>query len=239
MVPRFFAPDIDPANATVALSQDESHHARHVLRLRAGDAVGVFDGRGREWTASVRSIAARKVTLELRAARKAMSEPPVAVTLATALLKGDRMDAVVRDATMLGVSAIVPLITAHVVVPKAARTASAVERWRRIAVASAKQCGRAVVPAIYSPTAVATALHANAPCKILTAEPGTAPSRTVPAHPPGPAWLFVGPEGGWSSEEIDQAHRVGAVPITLGPRTLRADAAPIVALSVLWTTWGW
>jgi 16S rRNA (uracil1498-N3)-methyltransferase len=239
MVPRFFAPEIDPDAPTVTLSDEESHHARHVLRLRFGDVVGVFDGRGREWTASVQLVAARRVILALRDVRKAVPEPPVAVTLAAALLKSDHMDAVVRDATMLGVVAILPLLTTHVVVPKAARTSSAIVRWQRVAVSSAKQCGRAVVPEVREPVQFRDALSAIAASKLICVEPGTASSRTVPPAPPRDAMLLIGPEGGWAAEEIDQALEAGAIPISLGSRTLRADAAPIVALSMLWTTWGW
>ena len=239
MGPRFFAPEIDPDAPTVTLSEEESHHARHVLRLRFGDVVGVFDGRGREWTASVQLVAARRVILALRERRKALQEPPVSVTLAVALLKGDHMDAVVRDATMLGVAAIVPLLTTHVVVPKAARAPVATARWQRVAIASAKQCGRAVVPEVHGPAPLRIALKAPAACRVMCIEPGTASSRTLPAAAPRDAMLLIGPEGGWTAEEIDQAQGAGAIPITLGPRTLRADAAPIVALSMLWTSWGW
>ena len=238
MLPRFFTPGIDPAAPTVTLSEEESHHARHVMRLRFGDVVGVFDGRGREWTASVQLVAARRVILALREPRAAAAEPPVAVTLGVAMLKGDHMDAVVRDATMLGVTAIVPLVTAHVVVAKAARTAAAVERWRRVAIASAKQCGRAVVPDVRAPMVFRDALE-TASCKLICVEPGSAPARVVPREAPRDAWLLTGPEGGWAADEIEQAVGAGAIPITLGARTLRADAAPIVALSMLWTTWGW
>ena len=240
MTPRFFAPEMDPAHATVALSDDESHHARHVLRLRTGDSVTVFDGRGREWSASVQTITARKVVLAIGGARHPRTEPRVLVTLAAAILKGDHMDAVVRDATMLGVAEIVPLMTERVVVPKARMKAS-LTRWHRVAVASAKQCGRAVVPEIGPAIALAEALQlASASCAVMCVEPTLGTSGTaLPSVPPTTAWLFTGPEGGWSSDELVRAQHAGARPLTLGARTLRADAAAIVALSVLWTTWGW
>jgi 16S rRNA (uracil1498-N3)-methyltransferase len=170
-------------------------------------------------------------------------EPAVHVVLAIGLLKGDQMDAVVRDATMLGVAAIEPLITAHVAVAgKARESDKAVARWLRVAVASAKQSGRAVVPRIDPPAPLATVLRENLCDELFIAvEPRAARAGIEkPANrPPKKALVLVGPEGGWSDEEIGLARSAGAQVKQLGPRTLRAEAAPIVLLSALWTEWGW
>jgi 16S rRNA (uracil1498-N3)-methyltransferase len=158
-IPRFYAPDAAETGATVRLSADEAHHLTRVLRFGIGDVVTVFDGAGREWSARVAATSRGATIVELFAPTTPAAEPPVRVTLAVGLLKGDQMNAVVRDATMLGAAAIVPMATAHVAVAGRGRQSqAAVERWQRVAVASAKQSGRAVVPSISATTAFAEVL---------------------------------------------------------------------------------
>ena len=148
-VPRFFAPATSDARGLVSLPSDEAHHLARVLRLGVGARVRVFDGRGREWDGTVASAGKSSAAIEVGAEVTPAAEPPVRVTLAVGILKGDQMDAVVRDATALGASRIVPMSSAHVAVAdKAWKSGAAVERWQRVAVASVKQCGRAVVPEI-------------------------------------------------------------------------------------------
>jgi 16S rRNA (uracil1498-N3)-methyltransferase len=214
----------------------------------------------------------------------------VHIVLAIGLLKGDQMDAAVRDATMLGVAEIVPMVTAHVAVSGHARdSGKAVERWTRVAIASARQCGRAVVPRIapvtpfetvvaqmvrdetimaiepaladlgtnppYVPSAdlgtnppyVRSADLGTNPPYVRSADLGTnppyVPSADLGTNPPyvrpKRALVLVGPEGGWSAAEVESARKSGAHGRQLGPRTLRAESAPIVLLSSLWTEWGW
>jgi 16S rRNA (uracil1498-N3)-methyltransferase len=242
--PRFFVPDATPSGTPLALPEDEAHHALHVLRLREGAEVGVFDGRGHEWIARVVTAGKRTgVTVELAGAVEPVAEPPVQVTLAIGLLKGDQMDAVVRDATMLGVTAMVPISTEHVVVPARVRGAGAVERWQRVAVASAKQCGRAVVPTVEPIESVTSVLERkDAGARLMCVEPRQTRARAIAVDSrarPERALVLIGPEGGWSAAEIMIAEGTGATLVHLGPRTLRAETAPTVMLSALWTVWGW
>ena len=152
MQPRAYAPDLDPSQPITALSAEESGHLVRVLRLGAGARVLVFDGRGAQYLARIATAAKDSVTLSLLEPAPPAPEPRVRLTLAQAVLKGDKMDAVVRDATMMGVSAVIPLITERTVIPRSAVELGRVrERWHRIAVASAKQCGRAIVPEIGPP----------------------------------------------------------------------------------------
>jgi 16S rRNA (uracil1498-N3)-methyltransferase len=165
----------------------------------------------------------------------------VRVTLAIGVLKGDQMETVVRDATALGVTAIVPLVSANVTVPaRAWRGRAAVDRWRRVAVASAKQCGRAVVPAVEPVAPFAAVMDSSAADLVLMCvEPSLAGSRALelPAGPAASVLALVGPEGGWSDGEVEAAVNAGARLIHLGPRTLRAEIVPTVLLSALWTRW--
>ncbi len=243
---RFYLPGAAP-RALLSLPEDEAAHAVRVLRVAPGDAVRVFDGDGHEFPAVVRSVAKGRVDVEL-----ADAVPPPApelaldVTLVMAALKGDHMDAVVRDATMLGVRTVVPLVSARAETSLAALVRGGrPERWRRVAVSSAKQCGRAVVPRIAEPVDVdgLLAVWAAEPAdrvRLICVEP-SAGSESARAHqferpPTGRVTLVVGPEGGWDAAELGRL-LAGARELRLGDRTLRADAAPIVALSALLTVW--
>jgi len=239
-IPRFFGA-VAAGASSVTLGDDEAHHLRHVLRLAAGAEVQVFDGQGHAWSGTVAEATKRAVTIAIDREVPAVREPPVRVTLCVGWLKGDQMDAVVRDATMLGVSEIVPMATAHVAVPKTAmRSDGLTDRWQRVAVASARQCGRAVVPAIGALTTFDRAIGESADSgRIICIEPPFATSSALPPAPPPSARLLIGPEGGWSPDEIAAATRAGVSCLSLGPRTLRAETAPVVALTTLWNRWGW
>jgi 16S rRNA (uracil1498-N3)-methyltransferase len=241
MLPRFLAESIDAAAGTARLTGDEARHLSQVLRLGVGDEVAVFDGSGREFRARVERAGRDGADLQLLEEFPAAPEPSVRLTLAQAALKGEKMDDVVRDATMMGVAAIEPLVTGHTAAHMKAGRAP--ERWRRIAIASAKQCRRAVVPAIGEGSAFLDWLPRDrAAMRLLLVEPSAAveghPVSTLGSTRPASASLNVGPEGGWSVGEIEAAVRSGCVPITLGRRTLRADAVPIVAIGLLQFIWG-
>lgn len=241
MLPRFLADSIDAAASSAHLDTDEARHLAQVLRLSVGDEVAVFDGAGREFRARVERIARDGADLRLIEEVAASPEPAVRLTLAQAVLKGQKMDDVVRDATMMGVSTIEPLVTEHTAAHMTPGRAP--DRWRRIAIASAKQCRRAVVPAIGVGMAAADWLgQDHAAMRLLLVEPSVAvegyPLSALAGDRPASASLLVGPEGGWSAAEIQAAISAGCVPITLGHRTLRADAVPIVAIGVLQFVWG-
>jgi 16S rRNA (uracil1498-N3)-methyltransferase len=239
---RCFVPDAAPDVAAVRLPPDEAHHLTRVLRRGVGAVVGVFNGRGDEWAGRVTAIDRAGVTVSLDRRIGAVAEPAVLVTLAVGLLKGDQMDAVIRDATALGVHAIAPIVSAQVAVPRRAwQSGGPVERWRRIAVAAAKQCGRAVVPAVRPIAAFDAVIEAAQHDLILMAlEPSASGLPEFDANAsPRTALALVGPEGGWSQEEIARAAARGARAVRLGPRRLRADLAPAVLLASLYTSWGW
>ena len=261
---RFFAPSFDPGDETVALPRDEAEHLTRVLRIGVGDMVSVFDGRGHEFLARVVSGAHRDVRVQLLSRIEPARESSVSITLAQAVLKHDKMDDVVRDAVMLGVSAIQPLVTKRTETTAAALVRGArVDRWRRVALASAKQSRRAVLPEIRTPLTIESYLADPPPAlRLMLVEPmvgsgeagesgevrgpgcfgpgrdGVEPFsvlRGVPA--PADVALLVGPEGGWEESEVAFASAAGVRLVSLGHRTLRADAAPVAALSVLHFLW--
>jgi 16S rRNA (uracil1498-N3)-methyltransferase len=239
---RFYAPALDATDETIALPDDEAQHLVRVLRLERGDHVRVFNGRGLERLARVELADTRGVVLRVAGTIDPVPELPFAVTLAQAVLKGDRMDDTVRDAVMLGVTAVQPLLTRHVAVPSAQLGRDGRrERWERIAVSSAKQCGRAVVPPIRPLRPLREVLEDTAPLRLVLVEPrahaAAQPVRELPVPSAPGAVVLAGPEGGWSSDEIEEAAAAGATLVTLGARTLRADAIALVALPVLLHHW--
>ena len=242
MLPRFLAHDLDPTRGSATLTEAEAHHLTRVLRLGVGDRVALFDGRGLEFEARVDSVARGTVTLQLERPIAAAAERNVPITLAQAILKGSGMDDVVRDATMSGVAAITPLVTEHTIAKRAA-SSHAAERWRRVAIASVKQCRRARVPEIAEPISFdAFRLRPRQGPTLMLVEPAVKgvqprPIRALLAEQPDAATLMVGPEGGWSAAEVHTAVDAGFVPITLGPMTLRADSAAFAALAALAVVW--
>src|SRR5205085_11050160 len=151
---RFFAPSLDPGDETVVLPREEAEHLSRVLRLGVGDTVSAFDGRGHEYLARVAAVrrgATGEVRLQILSRMDTPPEPSVALTLVQSVLKGDKMDDVVRDAVMLGVAAVQPMVTSRAEATVAALMRGRVDRWRRVAISSVKQCNRAVVPEIRVP----------------------------------------------------------------------------------------
>ena len=243
MLARFLAMHLDADAASARLNAEEAHHLTHVLRLRIGDEVAVFDGAGREFRARIDRAGRGGADLTLLEEIPAPAEPRVRITLGQAVLKGDGMDAVVRDATMMGVAAIQPLITMHAAAPRRAISRDgAVTRWQRIAIASSKQCRRAVVPSIEPVHGLPEWVRSHAADqRLMLVEPSAGATVTsvavIARDAPSSAALMVGPEGGWAAEEIASAADAGWTLLTLGRRTLRADAAAAIAIGILRYVW--
>ncbi len=244
MLPRFYAPDLDPELASVTLPPDEARHLTRVLRLGSGDEVAVFDGRGTEFRAVVEAAVRETASLRLLEPVSLPSPATVAIVLVQAVLKGSSMDDAVRDATMMGVEAIEPVLSAHADV-KASFIArpETLDRWRRVALASTKQCRRATLPAVHPARRLSEWLAGPVTGTRLifvepssSCQPQTVRALGAGAVPPRAA-VLLGPEGGWAADEIDAAVRSGCVPITLGPLTIRAESMPIAALAALAAVW--
>jgi 16S rRNA (uracil1498-N3)-methyltransferase len=243
-VHRFFAPGF-AVNQDVELPDEEAQHLARVLRMKPGDAIAIFDGKGHESLARVETVGARRVVVRATEPRQAAAEPPIPLTLAQALLKGDKMDRVIRDAVMLGVAAVQPFVSKRTEVPRAAlRTGVRQERWDRTVVSSVKQCGRAVVPPVLDPIDFGEMLRNTAGrTRLMFVEPSAATTGTVRelrsfegSRPVNPM-IVIGPEGGWDGAEVEAAVEAGVTLVTFGSRTLRADAAGAAALAVFQFLW--
>jgi 16S rRNA (uracil1498-N3)-methyltransferase len=220
---------------------DSSHpmHLARVLRLREGDDIEIFDGRGALRHATVLRAAPQGSVVTVGGQREAAPEPPARLVVVQGLLKGDAMDAVVRDATVLGASEVWPVTTMRTNVPARAADAAR-ERWQRVAIAAAKQCGRAVLPRIADARPVRDVIggaSADLPVRLWLSEPAAAGDRLdLPTAPSG-ICLAVGPEGGWTVEEVAAAREQGWQTWTLAPVTLRAEHVTLAALSVVRYAW--
>ena len=234
-------PVADPAE--IILSSEESHHLVAVNRARLGAIVIAFDGRGHEWTAELASDRKSAAILRVRASRT-VAPLPFEITLGQALPKGPGMDAIVRKATEIGATRIVPLESERTQVHlDGDRSDKKIEKWQTAALEAAKQCGNAFLPAVL-PVQNASAFIAAAADYDLrlvaslhpgaqSLKPTLAAFRATHGRSPRKVLWLVGPEGDFSSAEIAHALAHGFAPITLGPLVLRCETAAVYALSVL------
>ncbi|HEY7375832.1 MAG TPA: 16S rRNA (uracil(1498)-N(3))-methyltransferase [Polyangia bacterium] len=231
---RLFVPPESLHATPIVVRGDEHHHLARVLRARPGDAITLFDGAGAELAARVVRVgrAETELAAEAQAApATAGSETPL--VLLTAVPRGGRMDFLVQKCCELGVSRIVPVITARSVVrPEPDRRA----RWDKIAREAARQCGRADVPVVDAPVALPAALAVAAPALparrlVLSPDGDGRPLRALLPDRAATA-LLVGPEGGLAPAESEAAQAAGFVPVSLGPRILRVETAAMVAVAL-------
>lgn len=244
---RFYVPEAAGGGQIVALSDEEAQHLTKVLRLKAGAPIRVFDGRGTEFEAVVDKVGKHEVLVAVgRRETPTSPEPRVTLTLVQSILKGEKMDGIVRDAVMMGVATIQPVVATRSEVRLSTLVrANKRERWQKIAVASAKQSGRALVPEVLEPIDYAripptlASIQMPGPA-LMFVEPGVhiipLTLHELDAAPPSQAMVIIGPEGGWTPDEIDESSMACQF-VTLGGRTLRSDAMPVVALSALFALW--
>lgn len=241
MIPRVLAPGLPPDGGTVEVAADEASHLVRVLRLGRGAAVRVFDGAGREWDGVIDAASKTMVRIALTAPVTPAPEPRIRYAMALAVLKGDATDEAIRDAVMLGVSAVRPFVSTRVETTlQALARGHRRERWTRVAVASARQCGRATVPHVHEAVPFARLVtEVDDACRLLLVEPGLAGPFRLPADLPPPTAVTVaaGPEGGWTLEEVAAAEASGWQRLRLGGRVLRAVTAPAIALAACQAVW--
>lgn len=241
----------------VVFDRGESRHLSRVLRLRSGDTVLAADGTGREYTVRLETVGEQATGTVLGVASRA-SESPVPIALLQSVPKGDKMEAIVRAATELGVAHVVPVLTTRTVVTlEAGRWRDRARRWQRVAAEAAKQCGRAVVPTVSAPRPLADVLARDEPAELQLClwegAASTAESRAGAERPPGqplaaslppslPAGarirLLVGPEGGLSRDEVQSAQASGFTIVGVGPRILRTETAGPAIIAVLQARFG-
>lgn len=225
---RFYQPETPPLSGSLALSPEEAHHALRVLRVRTGDAVELFDGRGHAWTGTVGTLSRAEVTVTLTDEQFSPREEP-GLTLAQAWLHRDKvLDDLVRDATVLGVERICFFRASHS--EKAPKLSA---KWPRLMIESCKQCGRRWLPELTVAASVTEVLRQfGGSCMAVAAMDGPHASFSA-LQGERPVVYFVGPEGDFSADEMQALRGAGALPLTLGRYTLRSEAAATVGVTLI------
>lgn len=237
---RFFIEPIIPADETRwVLRGSDAHHLRDVLRARIGDPVLLCDGARTELRCRISALNAGDVSLEILGRSINQTEPLYAVTLFQGLPKGNKMDLIVRQAVELGVSAVVPVGFARSVLrPDSASAVRRLARWNMIAGEAAKQCGRGIVPQvlpIHDPAEAFAASNGGAACLLWEQE------KTCSIHdflsvawtPARALSIYIGPEGGITEDEVQDALSSGIQTVSLGPRILRTETAGAAVLAMI------
>jgi 16S rRNA (uracil1498-N3)-methyltransferase len=223
---RFHVPAILAAGEKVLLLDDELHHAR-VTRVRLGEAVEVFDGRGSCFVGELTEIDTSRAVVRLIEPVAQERESPLAITLAMAVIQLDNFELVLQKATELGVRSVIPLLTERLEV-RQERFRGKADRWKKIVFEAVKQSGRSLIPAIELPQSFADVMSRDGVKIVFDAD--ETPSHRPVDHPEA-ITIFIGPEGGWSEEELALAKERGALIQRLGPRRLRAETAAIVGMA--------
>lgn len=234
-MPRFFIEAVSGDRAVIT-GADGAHIARS-LRMRPGEKLTLCDGGGTDYICMIRRIAGDTVELSVEDRIRSVSEPSLSLTLYQGMPKGDKMDTVVQKAVELGAQAIVPVMTDRSISRPDERSARKKrERWEKIAFEAAKQCGRGMLPAVRDTVPFETAMRQaaeNGPVLFFYEGGGKALTEILREPFPASVSIFIGPEGGFSLEETALAEACGAIFATLGPRILRAETAPLAAVTAV------
>lgn len=233
-MPRFFAEPENINGNIITLYSDDAAHISRVLRGKAGDILTVCDGKGNDYTAEITSVSDKSVTLEIKETFVTKSEPSVRITLYQGLPKGDKIETIIQKCVELGVCGIVPVNTERCIVKiDKNKENKKMERWRKIAESAAKQSGRGIIPSVGQVVSFENALKeassmdgAVIPYEL---EEKNGLKSFLDGFKGESLAVFIGPEGGFSIDEIEKAVKSGVVPVTLGKRILRTETAGMAA----------
>jgi 16S rRNA (uracil1498-N3)-methyltransferase len=235
---RFYVPTPQIEKGMLRVEGNEVKHIRRVLRLKAGDEIIVFDSLGKEYEGTIIEETTSSVVIKIQNIFLSKRDSPLDVTLAQSLLKGEKMDYLIQKATELGVKEIIPFFSFRSVplLEKSGRLKRH-HRWGRIAIEASKQCGRGVVPKIEPLQDYSEMLQLASPgsLRLILWEREGGQLKEVLERSKEKTRIFfiIGPEGGFSQEEVEEAKRAGFIPVTLGGRILRAETTSLCLLSIL------
>jgi 16S rRNA (uracil1498-N3)-methyltransferase len=240
-VPRFYCPSPLLFGATLELPPEAAHHANRVLRLRVNDPVQVFDGVGNALDATISEISGKRVVLGKLKRCVPELNPSLHIVLAQAMCSSEKMDWVVQKATELGAVEVQPVQTQRSVAKLSSeRAEKRTEHWRSVTIAACEQCGRNRLPQVHAPQELSAwlAQMRDVTSAKFILQPEGATTLHQQARLQEKIILLIGPEGGFSADEIIMAHQVGFVSILLGPRVLRTETAALAGIAALQTLWG-
>ena len=228
----FYAPPGSITPPTLTITGSELTHMTHVMRMREGDAIRVVDGIGNSHDAIITSITRQAASCRITSRTQGLHEPSRALTLAAGMLKNpSRFDYLVEKACEIGAMRIVPLLTERTI-PRHAKT----DRWQKLCIAAMKQSGRCVLPRVLEPVTFREFISSPGEPHALKYIPhGQAEVPLTPSRTAGdaPAVVCIGPEGGFSDEEVALAQEAGFEPVSLGARRLRTETAALVACAIV------
>ena len=251
---RLFLPPEELTSDEVVITGDNARHLALVLRIETGELIEVLDGNGQKYTCTVRRVHKKEVVARIINKEPYSVESPVAVTLAQGIARGEKMDLIIQKSTELGVQRIIPVITERSQV----RNTKKLERWRKIAASASQQSGRDKIPEILEPVALKDFLSETVQMQLAGNSVSVIPTKAgiqkkeilklilsesfqeqnlkkilKAENDIKQILLLIGPEGGFSKEEITVAVETGFREVSLGPRILRTETAPIAVISII------
>ena len=236
----FFIKQSDIADAKAVVKGSDAHHIKNVLRLKPGDTIGLFDGTGLNYETRIITLLPKSVEVLVISRFSSTVESSVQMTVAQALLKDRKMDMLIRQLTELGITRWIPFFAKRSVPrPDEKRLYMRTERWKKIAKEALKQCKRCCSPEIGATISFeeVLSLGKGSDLKIIFWEEESEPVNKEPPtsnlKPPEKIFILVGPEGGFTSKEVEKAKESGFITAALGPRILRAETATIAACTLL------
>lgn len=236
----FYIEPSEAAQPAPVITGTDAKHIKNVLRLKPGDKIGLFDGKGFDYEARIVKLSPGSVEISVVGRSPSKTESPVQITVAQAYLKDRKMDVLVRQVTELGIYRWIPFISERSVPrPDAKRLSRRTERWQKIAKEALKQCKRGRLTKIGETVSFDEVLHLGRACDLKIAfwenESGPIKSILPPAseNPLNGIFILIGPEGGFTPLEIERTESFGFVSATLGPRILRAETATLAACTLL------
>lgn len=238
---RFYVSQEQIQGESVCITGADVNHIKNVLRLEKGDWIVACDGQGRDYVCRIQTITAAGIDLSVEKVQESGTELGVRITLFQGIPKKEKMEFIIQKAVELGVSEIVPVMMSRCVVKlsEERKIQKRLERWQAIAEAASKQCDRGIIPVVHAPVTMAEAFDMARSLEYnmipYELQDGIEASREIVEEACRHASLgiFIGPEGGFELEEVDQAIAMGAHPMTLGKRILRTETAGMALLSIL------
>ncbi len=243
---RFYHPETLAVGQLVELTAENKHHAARVLRLKKGDPIILFDGRGGEYAAHISVISKSGTTAVIEDFHNIVRESPLHIELAQAICVNEKMDWIIQKAVEMGVNSIQPVSTERSIVHLSdERSAKRLQHWHKIVISACEQCGRNQVPKVYPLTSLLQWLSQKKSessvhgMSIMLSTIATTRLRQIAQPAPGtPITLAIGPEGGFTPDETVTLEHAGFIPLRLGQRILRTESAPLAAVSALQALWG-
>ena len=237
-IQRFHVDQIDKSKSHLEIAGEQSHYVTRVLRLQTGDRMILFDGSGSEWTAKIIDTKRNRLLLELEERATPDRESPINLTLIQSISRSQRMDLVMQKSTELGVTRIVPVFSTNTIVKiKEDKIEKKINHWRNILISASEQSGRTKIPDLISP------IQLEIEClkrykSDLSIFYDTTGKDSYDANNPKDITAVIGPEGGFTEDEKQIAIDAGYMVMQSGPRLLRTETAPIMALSILQYLYG-